>query len=492
MSFLDNQGIPFSLLIADNEDTFDFEEAMGLIEAFSLVTIDIQRYACNVHRLVTVAIQGWLLEYENKYDAMGVQALELIAKRFPDGSFDDWPTCRTYYPHAEAILRHDPGKRVDSVRHARASLLLKTSTYLRSQGRFEASELGAEESMRIFERCYGAEHTDTLCSIANYAHTVHKRGRYQQAAHLQMQVLKTRERVLGHNHRATLDSLNALGSELRTLGLYQEAEGIHRRELLAKEQRLAQCPNDRGIQAELLIAMNNVASVLSLQGKYIEAEHSHRNVLERCIDALGVNHPDSFITRGRLAGTLRDQGRLHEAEEMYDALLKDGTATLGKSHPDTLITLSNIGTVKARQGKGKEAEDAYLEVLRIQRDILGDNHPSIINISHNLACSAFDRDNYQEAETGFRSCLASQSVALGDAHPTQSLPNVTWLLVYKDKASMRMQKPWKSRHWDYVTHSRLREVSRKCRFWKVSRKIRKIGSPGRSLNNSAIANYRND
>ena len=41
MSFMDQQGIPCSLLIADEEDEFNFEEAMGLLEAFSLITLEL-------------------------------------------------------------------------------------------------------------------------------------------------------------------------------------------------------------------------------------------------------------------------------------------------------------------------------------------------------------------------------------------------------------------------------------------------------------------
>ena len=43
MSFMDQQAIPFSLLTADEEDTFDFDEAMGLLKEFSLVTLDTHR-----------------------------------------------------------------------------------------------------------------------------------------------------------------------------------------------------------------------------------------------------------------------------------------------------------------------------------------------------------------------------------------------------------------------------------------------------------------
>ena len=310
MSFLDWQGIPFSLLTLEGETTFDFEEAMGLLEAFSLVTLDTQRYACNIHRLVGVAVHGWLMEYENKSEIYATHVLGTLADRFPAGFFDDWDACAAYFPHAETVLRYNFIQSTAATLIARATLLVSMSTYLRTQGRYQASESGAEEAMLIYERVYGRENVNTLYAIANYARTIHRLGRYEAATALQRQVLEGREKVLGPSHRATLESLNALGSDLQTLGRYKEAEVIHRRELDQKKKLLEQIPGDPGLESDVLIAMNNVARGLSSQGKYRDAESIHRQALEKSLSVIGKNHPDTFITQGELAGTVRDQGRL--------------------------------------------------------------------------------------------------------------------------------------------------------------------------------------
>lgn len=418
MSYMDYQDIPFSLLIADDEDEFDFEEAMGLLEAFSLITLDTKRYFCSVHRLVAVAVQGWLAEYANDRNERAALALHIVYDRFPDGFFESWTTCRAYLPHAESVLRYSTAQGDKTVFQERASLLLSMSTYLRMQGQFEASQLAAEESVRLFEILHGREHEDTLDSIASYAYTIHKRGKYHESVALHREVLAGREKVLGYDHRNTLESLNALGSDLQTLGLYKEAETLHRRELSGKKKMLDDNPDsDPRIESDYLIALNNVARVLASQGRYDEAEKIHRDALERSESALGRFHPGSFITRGELAGTVRDQGRLAEAEEMYIALLHDRTGLLGEKHYDTLISLGNLALVKARRGQHKEAEELNKRALEIQMETLGENHPSTINEMHNLACCAFDRAGYEEAENAFRKCLKSQNVALGSTHP---------------------------------------------------------------------------
>lgn len=412
MSFMDQQAIPSSLLIADEEDTFDFDEAMGLLEAFSLVTLDTHRYSCNVHRLVTVAVQAWLREYENEHGKIATQVLKRLSNRFPNGYFDTWPTCRIYFPHAEEVLRSSSAPIQAEFIHAKAYLLLNLSIFLRTQGRYEASELRAMESMQIFERLYGSEHPDTLSASASYARTIHGLGRYQHATVLHRQVLKFREKVLGIRHRATLESLNALGYSLTALGQYREAEEIHRRELAGKQELLNEQPDDIGLQADVVIAMTNVADMLSHQRKFVEAEQLHREALFKA--ELVLDDPDVFNVRGYLAGTLRDQGRLDEAEQMYNSLLKDRLELFGDRHPDTLITLSHTAAVASWQGNHQKAEGIYREVLRIKQETLGTDHPSTVNVMHNLACN---RNDYGQSANELKTVLELQKKLIGPTHP---------------------------------------------------------------------------
>ena len=414
MSFLDRQGIPFSLLIGDEENEFEFQEAMGLLEAFSLVTLDTHRRECNVHGLVTVAVRAWLSEHENKRAAIAAQVLETVSERFPTGLFGSWSTCSIYFPHAEKVLSSSVGVQATSL-HARASLLLRMSTFLGEQGKYEASELRAVESMEIFERLYGSEHPETLFAIKIYAVTMTRRGRYQRAVHLHRQVLKSREKVLGIDHPATLESLNVLGNNLQQLGHYKEAEEIHRRELMEKQKFLEEQPEDSGMQEDIIVAMNNVACVLSHQRRFMEAEQLHRQALHKGELLVGRLHPNVLITRGKLARTVGDQNRLDEAEQMYDSLAKDWLQLLGERHPRTLIAQSNLAGVLARQGNDQKADDIYREALRIYQETLGVNDPYTVNVMHNLACSASKRND--QAVVEFKSVLELRKKSIGTTHP---------------------------------------------------------------------------
>ena len=420
MSYMDYQAIPFSLLIGDVEDRFDFEEAMGLLEAFSLVTLDMDTYYCQVHQLATVATQAWLAQLEEESHKSALEALYIIYERFPDGRgfFQDWSTCSTYLPHAESVLRHTLNQTTKNVSYQKASLSLKVSNYLEMQGQFEDSERLSEYSMRIFEELHGRDHEETLDAIFCYACTLTRQGRYRESLAVHREVLAGREKVIGHDHGDTLASLGAVGINLRELGCYREAAEIHRKELAGKEKLLR---NDEGsdstIERNYLNALGNVARVTASQGRYAEAEKLHHEVLERSKALLGSEHPDIFIDRGLLIDTIWNQGRLAEAEGMVIALPRDRTDILGEKHYDTLKTIGTLAAIKARQGKLEESESLTRKALGLSIETLGENHPSTINDMHDLACIAFERASYAAAESTFRKCLIPQINTLGPTHP---------------------------------------------------------------------------
>lgn len=196
MSFLDRQGIPDNLVLEDDEGSYDFDEAVSVLDSFSLITRNPTGDASNMHRLVQVATRAWLLEYEGSAESTATDALKILASRFPNGTYENWSTCAMFLPHADAILRYKFADRTNEHEAARGQLLLDTAAYLRRQGRFGPAEMRSAESRAIREGLYGIEHSDTLAAIAEYAMTIHKQGRYEEAVRLQRLVLAGREKVV--------------------------------------------------------------------------------------------------------------------------------------------------------------------------------------------------------------------------------------------------------------------------------------------------------
>jgi hypothetical protein len=67
MSFLDRQGIPEYLLTTDLDTPLDFEEAAGVLVAFSFVTKNQYTDSYSLHRLVQVVTQTWIEKRKNQY-----------------------------------------------------------------------------------------------------------------------------------------------------------------------------------------------------------------------------------------------------------------------------------------------------------------------------------------------------------------------------------------------------------------------------------------
>ena len=195
MSFLDRQGIPDSLLLQDSEDLFDFDDAIALLDSFSLITRNSTGDCSSMHRLVQMAMRAWLQEYEDSAEVVAEKALYLLASKFPEGIYENWSICATYLPHVDAILGYEFIEQTKGRKAARAQLLVDSASYLRRQGRFGPAELRSVESKDIRERLFGREHKDTLSSIAEYAMVIHKRGKFEDAVALQRSVLEGREKV---------------------------------------------------------------------------------------------------------------------------------------------------------------------------------------------------------------------------------------------------------------------------------------------------------
>src|SRR2546428_255679 len=76
--------------------------------------------------------------------------------------------------------------------------------------------------------------------------------------------------------------------------------------------------------------------MLSLQGRYADAEPMFRQVLAARRRVLGEDHPDTLSTEHRLGWLIGRQGRYGEAVDIVNQVLGGRRSVLGDDHPDTL------------------------------------------------------------------------------------------------------------------------------------------------------------
>ncbi|KAL8824863.1 MAG: hypothetical protein Q9191_004767 [Dirinaria sp. TL-2023a] len=436
MCLLDRQEIPLPILQDRNESDFDFEEAVGLLEAFSLITTysdsepreerlrelldevthtkirDTVNY-CDMHRLVQESTQAWLSQPDGNAVDIATKTLEIVTKAFPMGFIETWPLCDLLYPHADAILAYNFGMGLEpDPEHAKnlyykASLLLDTSTYLRHQGSLRRSERDARISM-VIHKAYFANDPQTLAAMESFALTIAQLGRNVEACDIQRQVLSGREKFFGDCHADTLEALNNLGSTLRALCEYAEAETLHRRELLGKRQLCSEDPSSEPRKTFLIIALANLAGVLKDQGEYEEALDLLSEALERAETLHGKNHHLCWRTMESLAICQGQLGRYKEAHELFDIVLDGRRELYGDSHPSTMITRGQYSMLLMAEGRYAEAEEVEKYRWEDKVELYGPNSYDCVASLHNLGFLQYVQKKYSEAESTLKQLLEIQ------------------------------------------------------------------------------------
>ncbi|PVI00782.1 TPR-like protein [Periconia macrospinosa] len=381
-------------------DDSRFEDAIQMLRAFSLISVDMDGVNFEMHGLVQLAIQHWL----KKNDQLGTwqkESLRIIAKSFPGGEHETWTKCQTLLPHAKKVLSYKPGEDKEATQH-QATIASKTAWYLLHIGEYKASvsmgrramtewekirepghkdilksmwQLGSaftrqekheeaevlhRRSVEITQAVLGPEHCDTLISLSYFASALERRGKVELAESIHREVLQTRTGILGPEHPHTLLSFSLLAQALSGQGQYEEAEELHRRALEGRE-KIWGPQNQRTLDSTSFLSI-----VLSNRQKYEEAEVMSRRALEGREKALEKEHPDTLTSVYCLAYLLHHRHRYEEAILLYQRASSGYTTTLGLNHPRTQACLNNqlsLERLLHRQASGDPSHEPRHEVV---------------------------------------------------------------------------------------------------------------------------------
>ncbi|OCK85886.1 hypothetical protein K432DRAFT_217425 [Lepidopterella palustris CBS 459.81] len=227
MSLFDRQRIPESLLGGryqeGNNASSDFEDDLNTLISFSLVATDIDGHQFEMHRLVQFSTRKWL-ELQGELEGWREKYVTLMNSSYPVGRYENWKACHALFPHAQAAVACRPTN--SSALETWASVLSKAAWYAREMGNYYIAKEMNQGALEAREATLGAEHPDTLTSMANLASTYRDQGRWKEAEELLVQVIETSKRVLGDEHPDTLTSMNNLASTYRNQGRWKEAEEL--------------------------------------------------------------------------------------------------------------------------------------------------------------------------------------------------------------------------------------------------------------------------
>jgi tetratricopeptide (TPR) repeat protein len=227
-------------------------------------------------------------------------------------------------------------------------------------------------------------------------------GRWDDEYEVRVFLKAKTELMLGQDHPLTLKCMINVASVLSDQGKYEEAEMIYRQTLKLQRKVLPQT------DPAILVTLNGLGTVLGEQSKHEEAEIIHRQTLELRRKVLGEEDHAILTSMNNLAATLFRQGKYEEAETMQRQTLELQRKVLGEVDPDTLLSMNNLASTLNRQGRYEEAEILHRQTLELRRKVLGQDHPHTLASMRGLAGVLGKQGNYLEAEILLRQSLEVQ------------------------------------------------------------------------------------
>ena len=374
MAVLDRQRPPESLFREELESRIDLLDALGTLQAFSMITKDRRGGGFTMHRFVQIATQRWL-EVQGSLQEWQEKGLKLVSDKFPSGVLTNWIMYAALQPHARVVLAYSLDS--ESCSLLRASLLAKLSRYDHAQGRYEIAENGGRQAIAIQRKLLGKEDPATLQSINNLAVIYSSQSRYKEAEALQLQMLDIQKARLGEEHPFTLRTISVLAQTYEMQGLFAQAELLIV-QVLETHRKLGTQRSD------LLPIIHELMIIRTRQGHYREAGGLGLELLELQKEHLGKYHPSTLKTMEILGTIYLQQGQSEKGSALGLQLLEIRSSILGKDHPETLGIMKDLANIHFRQGHFREAVEMHLQILEICRRVFGESHKSTLGTMQGL------------------------------------------------------------------------------------------------------------
>ena len=317
VTFLDH-----TLLSLDNGhwNEFIFGQGISVLLSFSLMKQELSHKTFSVHPLVHYWSRERMSKSEqHKMCEMGSTILSCaISWRFETQNNN---LQRLIFLHINANKSYE--KQIGLIKQYHDDEWNNFAQVLKENGDLKNAEQLNVQVMDMRKKLLGAEHPDTLSSMANLARIYWDQGRWNEAEQLQVQVMDMRQKLLGAEHPDTLNS------------------------------------------------MENLAETYRSQKKWDKAEHLQIQVMDMRKILLGAGHPDTLNSMRNLAFTYRVQGMRNEEEQLWVQVIDMRKKLLGAEHPDTIKSMENLAFTYKVQGMRNEEEQLWVQVIDMRKKLLG-------------------------------------------------------------------------------------------------------------------------
>ena len=396
-------------LAATVQDTLAYQQVIGALRRYSLISTSQDGGALSVHRLVQAVTRQQLDEEQQRRWA--AIALRMVRAGFPADHTNPaaWPEYGRLLPHILVVTEH--ASRLEVEPDGIGWSLNEAGLYLSQRADNARARILLERALSIYETHRSADHPDVAQSLNNLANHLRAQGELDRARALHERALSIRVTQLGADHPHTASSLNNLANVLADQGDLAGARALHERVLSIREASLG--ADDPDVAASL----NNLANIHYLQGDYQRARSLFERALAIREGRLGPDHPDTAASLNNLANIHYLQGDLDGAGALFERALAIYERRLGDDHPHVAASLSNLASVLAEQGDQDGARTRYERAVAIYEARLGHNHPQTATALNNLALVVSAQGDLDHARTLHEQALSIREARLGADHP---------------------------------------------------------------------------
>ncbi|KAJ4253862.1 hypothetical protein NW762_010258 [Fusarium torreyae] len=366
MSFFQHHGIPAILLRREQDDEFDFDDAIAVLESFSFIDTNESHSGFKMHRLVQLATKWWLQrEGYTEWKKWALEAVKSVAARFPYHGPLSSPDGKLLslgailLPHAELALQNKFRESSREVDLLRARLFSSTGCYFRWEGFLKEARFRFEQSINLNSKHLGEQHTDTMNSTI-FSANIASGLRDPVAITMLERLLELQESVLGEDDPQTIDTLHELSkATYRITRDFQRSENLCR-EALARSRRALSTTNEI-----TLSCMTVLARILCYQGRTAEAGTIQRECYATAIEVFGPSSRGALIARDNLAYTLSYcEETYDESYKLFTENLEKGRDDLGHDDPERLAYSWSFARLLKRMKRVEELKRLCRQLLQ--------------------------------------------------------------------------------------------------------------------------------
>jgi tetratricopeptide (TPR) repeat protein/CHAT domain-containing protein len=167
----------------------------------------------------------------------------------------------------------------------------------------------------------------------------------------------------------------------------------------------------------LASALDGLARVYHLQGRFRDAEPAWVEASECRRRALGEKHPLYAESMRCLAGLYLSRGQLDEAARYQQQSIDIVRAVMTENHPEYVQSLLGLAEITWQRGQFNEAEAIYQNAIDIERQRVGENHADHARVISHLARLYVMMNNPAAAQVRYRQVIEILEKVHGDHHP---------------------------------------------------------------------------